>query len=106
MKYEISPAWSEFLSAITRKERVVVGGLAESLVEDLFYLEEPWRSRFLELVANLATSWTWCGQPPTRDEVTAWLGADLGLYQQIRDLLDAWWRPKVDPPLMLDSAKL
>jgi hypothetical protein len=96
VEYELSPAWAEFLSAIARRERRVVGGLAESLVDDLFYLEEPWRGRFLDLVANLATSWAWCGQCPTRDEMVAWLCADLGLYQHVRDLLDAWWRPTDD----------
>lgn len=79
MKYEISPAWSEFLSAIARREPFFARELTESLVEDLFYLEEPWCGRFLELVANMATDWAWCGQRPTREEVTVWLGADLRL---------------------------
>ena len=92
--WEITPAWSEILSSVARGERVVAGGLAESLTEDLFYLDEPWQGRFLELVANLATSWKWHEQRPTRDEIAAWLGDDLSLYQYVRLLLRAWWRPR------------
>jgi hypothetical protein len=64
------------------------------LIRALFSLEEPWRSRFLDLVANLATNSTWDGRPPTREEVTAWLSADLDLYREVKLLLDAWLRPK------------
>ena len=66
------------------------------LIRALFSLEEPWRSRFLDLVANLATNSTWDGRPPTREEVTAWLSADLDLYREVKLLLDAWLRPKPD----------
>ncbi|MFQ6099925.1 MAG: hypothetical protein ACE5OS_01645 [Anaerolineae bacterium] len=64
---------------------------AKSLTDTLFSLEEPWRSRFLNLVANQATGWAWDGQPPTPDEVTTWLG-DWGLYQQVTSLLYEWHR--------------
>lgn len=92
MGREITPAWSAPLPAAI-EGRVVVGGGAESLAGNLFSLEEPWQARFLDLVANLATSWAWSGQRPTQDEVTAWLAADLSLYQQVKRLLDAWRRP-------------
>ena len=65
----------------------------DELIRTLFSLEEPWRSRFLDLVANLATNSPWDGCPPTREEVTAWLSADLDLYREVRLLLDAWLRP-------------
>ena len=78
----IALVWPTFLPA------------ARSLVEDLFSLEEPWQGRFLGLVANLATNWAWGGQRPTREEVTAWLGTDISLYQLIKLLLDAWRRPR------------
>jgi hypothetical protein len=91
---EIGPVWSQLLSTVAKRERVVIVGLAESLTDGLFYLEEPWRGRFLDLVANLATSWAWPGGQPTREEVTAWLGADPNLYQRVWSLLQAWPRPE------------
>ena len=61
----------------------------ELLTENLFSLDEPWRSRFLELVANEATGWKWEGQPPTRQEVATWLG-DGGLHHKVTQILNAW----------------
>jgi hypothetical protein len=61
----------------------------ELLTEDLFSLDEPWRSRFLELVANEATGWRWEGRPPTREEVTTWLG-DGELHYKVAQILNAW----------------
>jgi hypothetical protein len=71
----------------------VTGSTANSLATALFSLEEPWRGRFLELVANLATRHTCSGQQPTREEVTEWLGSRPALYEQVRLLLDAWQNP-------------
>ena len=79
-------AWSLLLPTAKSK--------AKSLTDALFALEEPWQSRFLNLVANLATSATWDGRQPTREEVLAWLSADLDLYREVKLLLEAWWRPK------------
>ena len=62
---------------------------AKSLADTLFSLEEPWRSRFLYLVANQATGWAWNGRPPTQEEVTTWLG-DVDLYQETARLLYVW----------------
>ncbi len=61
----------------------------ESLTEAMFSMDEPWRSRLLELVANQATGWMWEGRPPTRDQVTVWLG-NGDLYQEVVHLLNAW----------------
>ena len=66
---------------------------AEALAKDLFSLEEPWRSRFLDLVANMATRWKGNGHQPTREEIVAWLGGNPALYREIRVLLRAWQRP-------------
>jgi len=62
----------------------------ESLADRLLSLGEPWRSRFLHVVANQATSWSWeNGQTPTREEVVSWLG-NAELYQRTKTLLDVW----------------
>jgi hypothetical protein len=65
-----------------------------SLTRTLFALDEPWRSRFLKLVANLATNWTWDGRAPTPEQMSTWLRTDLDLYREVRMLLDAWLRPR------------
>jgi hypothetical protein len=63
---------------------------AESLTETLFSLEEPWRSRFLYLIANRATGGQVCReQPPSKEEVTNWLG-NGSLQQAVTLLLKAW----------------
>jgi hypothetical protein len=68
-------------------------GRVEPLTETLFSMEEPWRGRFLKLVANLATKWSWNGQRPTRAEITGWLNADPELYEHVELLLDTWRGP-------------
>lgn len=72
----------------------VIEGKITSLTEALFSLEEPWQGRFLTLVANLSTNWTWNGQRPEQKDVTAWLGADPNLCREVTSLLDAWRRPR------------
>ncbi len=71
----------------------VVKETVESLVEALFSLDEPWRGRFLSLVATWATGGTWNGRRPRREEVTAWLAADTGLCRVVRLMLNSWQRP-------------
>lgn len=75
------------------KDHSIVTKRAESLTEALFSLEEPWRSRFLTLVAKQATRWTWegtwSGHVPTREEVASWLD-DRGLCRSVTTLLYAW----------------
>jgi hypothetical protein len=72
---------------------VEIRGKVTPLAEALFSLEEPWQSRFLNLVANLATKWSWNGQRPTREEITGWLNVDPELYQHVELLLDTWRGP-------------
>ncbi|UCC76624.1 MAG: hypothetical protein JSW37_14140, partial [Anaerolineales bacterium] len=67
---------------------VEIGGKVEPLTEALFSLEEPWQSRFLNLVANLATKWSWNRQRPTPEEIAGWLSVDPELYQHVKLLLD------------------
>lgn len=92
-RWKVASAWPAPLPAAIKEGQFVVGGKAESLTKDLLSLEEPWQGRFLDLVANLATSYVWDKRRPTREEVTTWLGADVWLYQKIKQLLNAWRRP-------------
>ena len=62
----------------------------EDLVEVLFSVEEPWRTRFLGLTANLATGWTWDGQQPNRTRLASWLQADPDLDRKVRVMMRAW----------------
>ncbi len=62
----------------------------ESLVLRMLYsLDEPWRSRFLILTAQLATGWQWDGREPEWAEVEAWL-SDCALQRSLRALLYIW----------------
>jgi len=70
-------------------ERHVFTRRIEVLTDDRFSMDEPWRSRFLELVANEATGWRWEGRPPTREEVAIWLN-DGELHRKITQILNAW----------------
>lgn len=67
--------------------------MACSLARAIFALEEPWRARFLKLVANSATSWQWNGRQPTDKEVERWLTGCPALYRHVRALLNAWQQP-------------
>ena len=60
------------------------------LVEDLYALEEPWRTRFLELIAKLATGQQWGNQTPSRNMTEAWLLENKQLRNQIAQMLKAW----------------
>lgn len=91
---EDTPTWPPPLPAAISVDQTVMEVKAKSLTQALFSLDEPWRSRFLKLVANLATNWTWDGRAPTWEEVAAWLLDDLDLYREVRMLLDAWLRPR------------
>jgi hypothetical protein len=71
------------------KHRTFTTRRAKSLTESLFSLEEPWRSRFLSLVANQATGWKWNDQPPTQREVANWL-ENNALQQKVTRLLAGW----------------
>jgi hypothetical protein len=62
---------------------------AGSLAESLFHLPDPWRDRFLTLVAFRAVGRIQDGRPPSQEDVTAWL-ADLNLYREVMLMLNSW----------------
>lgn len=68
--------------------------IMDSLTEDLFSLDEPWRSRFLKLVTARATTWTGGRQQPSPEEVSAWFAADPSLRRRISLLLYVWQGPR------------
>jgi hypothetical protein len=65
-------------------------GCVESLVDALLALDEPWRSRFLDLTANIATGWTWNEPQPGREELVTWLTIDEDLSRKVRLLVSTW----------------
>jgi hypothetical protein len=67
----------------------------ESLADALYALEEPWRGRFLSLVAEMATSGGWNEKRPRRDDIVSWLSTNHALFRQTERLLDAWRSPRV-----------
>ena len=66
----------------------------DSLTDDLFSLEVPWRSRFLTLVASRATWRAEEVQQPTPEEVAAWLANNPALHKWTSVLLRMWQRPQ------------
>lgn len=93
---ETSSLW--LLSNITnyghREAWIVIQSKVESLVEQLFSLEEPWRTRFLALVRNWATGNSQGDWIPQPQQVTSWLLEDAILCRDIAALLYAWRRPR------------
>ena len=67
---------------------------AGSLAEDLFHLPDPWRDRFLTLIAIRAVGCVNEGRPPTQEDVTKWL-ADLNLYREVMLMLSSWQQTAV-----------
>jgi hypothetical protein len=61
---------------------------AISVAEHVFALPEPWRSRFLTLIAQYAQGDRMVGQP-TEEEVLGWLRDDE-LSERIRLMLRSW----------------
>jgi len=72
--------------------RIVLRQDIERLVDALYSLGEPWRSRFLDLVANRATGGAWRGRQPAREDLLIWFGTDLRLYREVALLLQTWTR--------------
>lgn len=60
------------------------------LVEELYALEEPWRTRFLVFIAKLATGRQWDDQTPSRSTTEAWLAEHAWLQKQVARMLDTW----------------
>jgi len=65
---------------------------SDSLAEALFSMEEPWQSRFLILVAEMATNWTWNGRIPTHREIVTWL-SDPDVRREVALMLRSWQNP-------------
>jgi hypothetical protein len=63
---------------------------AATLVQALFALEEPWRQRFLRLIADMATNSSYGSQQPRRAEVSVWLASRPRLRRQVKQMLDVW----------------
>ena len=59
---------------------------AASLAEQLFALDEPWRSRFLEFVVSRVRT---ADGTPSQDELASWL-ENHKLYQQVHSMLRMW----------------
>lgn len=74
-------------SSVVRKD-------VEQLIEALYSLREPWRGRFLRLVADLATDGAWNGREPTREDLLTWLGGNLQLLRHVNLLVEAWSRSR------------
>jgi hypothetical protein len=66
----------------------------DSLAEDLFSLDEPWRGRFLRLVATRVTTQVEDRRQPTLEEVSTWFAADPSLRRRISLLLYLWQGPR------------
>jgi len=60
---------------------------ASALTDGVFALDEPWRGRFLNLIAAYAQAYD--AQTPSRDDVRIWL-RDERLHRQIWLMLRAW----------------
>ncbi|RLC84419.1 MAG: hypothetical protein DRI79_12910, partial [Chloroflexi bacterium] len=63
--------------------------MPDEVVETLYALDEPWRSRFLVLVAKMANGWQWDGRVPGRKNVEGWLQRP-GVRRATILLLRAW----------------
>ena len=62
---------------------------AQSLVEGGLSLDEPWRSRFVELMARRVAVAVPTGGAPTYEQMVAWL-SNQELYQEIQTLYRLW----------------
>jgi hypothetical protein len=63
---------------------------AACVAERVYALDEPWRSRFLQLIASFAHVVQTDG-PPSRADVVNWLD-DEELNEKIRLMLHTWTR--------------
>ena len=71
-----------------------------ALAEALFCLEEPWRDRFLLLVANMANDWAWDERLPEREDLIDWLRANQDLYREVKYMLDMWQCPQIQSKIL------
>lgn len=64
----------------------------DEIVEALFSLEEPWRTRFLELTAQAASSGRWNERgKPSPEQIAVWL-EEPNLRRALSHLLLIWRR--------------
>ena len=61
---------------------------AASVAEHVYALSEPWRGRFLDLIARSACD-DRAGDQPSEEQVLVWL-CDEELNEQIRLMLRSW----------------
>ncbi len=74
----------------------------DSLTRDIFSLDEPWKGRFLRLVASRASTRAEDELQLTPEEVAAWFEASPTLYRWIALLLRVWQEPKKQPVCELE----
>jgi hypothetical protein len=70
-----------------------MGTSIENIIDAMYSLQEPWLTRFLELMAAMANGGKSNGHRPSRCEVAAWLAASPALRREVRQLLHAWRAP-------------
>lgn len=69
---------------------------ARLLAKNLFLLREPWRDRFLSLIAQWARPNKRSELQPQHwkeEEVVMWLRNDLSLHRSVAILLNEWQQP-------------
>ena len=64
-------------------------------VDGILALDEPWRGRFLNVIANLATGGAWNGNgEPAREDLLIWLRTNRALRVQTVQMYSTWRRPE------------
>lgn len=66
---------------------------AKALANQMFALGEPWRGRFLNIAACLATGGAWDGEEPTQVDLEAWLRSSPRLRRDLELILLTWKLP-------------
>lgn len=63
---------------------------ARAITQTLFSLQEPWRGRFLTVVARMAQGHETAEVAPNREQVVEWLARDPSLCQDVSCLVRSW----------------
>ena len=83
---EHSHSWdSRFIGATAEFRRGYL------LADRIYELHEPWRTRFIELIAQRVDATMLSGRLPSRTQIAVWL-SDQGLARLIGLMLRAWTR--------------
>ena len=61
----------------------------DTLADGILTLDEPWRGRFLALLAQRAHEKGQAGHPQSREHIAQWLH-DADIYHEFIALLDEW----------------